>query len=26
MEQLQLQQQAEWRAYCHWTGFNPDQP
>ena len=26
MEQLQLQRQEEWRAYCRWTGFNPDQP
>ena len=26
MEQLQLQQQEEWGAYCRWTGFNPDQP
>ena len=25
MEQRQLQHQEEWRAYCHWTGFNPDQ-
>jgi hypothetical protein len=26
MEQSQLQRQEEWRAYCRWTGFNPDQP
>ena len=26
MEQSQLQQQEEWRAYYRWTGFNPDQP
>ena len=26
MEQLQLQRQEEWWAYCRWTGFNPDQP
>jgi hypothetical protein len=26
MEQMQLQRQEEWRAYCCWTGFNPDQP
>jgi len=23
MEQRQLQQE-KWRAYCRWTGFNPD--
>ena len=25
MEQRQLQQQVEWRAYYHWQGFNPNQ-
>jgi len=25
MEQRQLQQQEEWRAYYRWHGFNPDQ-
>ncbi|RLM53007.1 hypothetical protein C2845_PMPSC029380 [Panicum miliaceum] len=25
MEQRQLQQQEEWRAYYRWRGFNPDQ-